>query len=913
MRFLLRWCLPVALSLVSITVCQAGLVPRLVRDVDPTSYAGSSSPRQFLSLNHGFGFTAFGGRELWTYDDREDILGPSLQREEIRQLAYNLFAAREKSGGWTFWQVEGFPYYTALPIGKEELRRLGTVYISQDGPLTGILFEAVGAGHRPGLWTVGSSGDGLVEIARPLPLPGGRLLRDLTSLGDRSFFVARHPQLGIALWATDFTAAGTRVVFAPAPGAADDLAILGVSGKNLLLAVSGNEPALWVSNGTARGTRPFTRIGRGPATVIPVAPLLPFLVVDDGRHGRQLWFTDGTAAGTRQLTHFPIRDAFAGTLPLIKPLGQRWVFFADDGVHGREPWLTDGTAAGTHLLADICPGACGTAGEPLLTLPAVDPLPDRLLLTAQVPDLGTELWVTDGTPGGTSLVRDLCDGPCDADPRDATVKYFFPDFSAVATFTASTSDGTRALWRSDGTPQGTVRLTPPGVSASIGLQLDGFFAASDAAFGDEIWTTEGTPETTAIWRDLQREADIGSYPLPVAAAGSKLLFTAFDPLHKRQLWASDGTAAGTVRIPILAPDRDFFTLPAASLGENAVFVARGRNAAKTALWASDGSAAGTVPLTPPEVEAGFFLPPSVLGGTRAVFFANDAEHGTELWASDGTPATTHLVADLAPGAQSIDVTDSVQATLRGQMLFGRRDDGGGHLWLTDGTAEGTRRLVDAYPFLAPIENAYSFAVAEIQDKLFFLSRGDDDSGLDHLWVSDWTAEGTHRTDLVDISGQTFFFPTASRLYVVTFVEPGAGEALWVTDGTPGGTALLPVHLEDRLSTPRPIVFGERLAFANDEGRLMVTDGTAAGTFPLRDPAGDPVFTYFGSGVSFAGRLVFSAGNGFNPCFVWDGTGDTVLPADGVSCSGIFTAAGPRLFFPGLEPRTGAELWVFEEK
>src|SRR5205807_4264091 len=128
--------------------------------------------------------------------------------------------------------------------------------------------------------------------------------------------------------------------------------------------------------------------------------------------------------------------------------------------------------------------------------------------------------------------------------------------------------------------------------------------ASDASFGDEIWTTGGTPETTAIWRDLQREADIGSYPLPVAAAGSKLLFTAFDPLHKRQLWASDGTAAGTVRIPVLAPSPDYFKPTAVSLGERAVFVARGRGAAKTDLLGTEGSAAGTVPISPPAADAG---------------------------------------------------------------------------------------------------------------------------------------------------------------------------------------------------------------------------------------------------------------------------------------------------------------------
>jgi len=925
MRFIPRWCLPVVLSLVPVTICQAGLVPRLVRDVDPTSYAGSSSPRQFFSINHGFGFTAFGGREIWTYDGQEDILGPTLKSAEIRQLADNLFASRETSGGWRFWHVEGFPYFAAMPIGTQELRRLGPVYLPQYWPQEGIiLFEATGGGgHKPGLWTVQSFGGGPVEIAEPLPLPGGRLLRDLTSFRNRSFFIARHPQAGIALWGTG-TAAGATALFALPPGATD-LAIAGTTRTHLVLAVSGDEPALWVSDGTARGTRPLVQIGRGPATITPVAPTLPFLIVDDGRHGRQLWFTDGTAGGTRQLTHFPVRDAFGGMLPVMKVVGQHWAFFADDGMHGRELWLTDGvhgTAAGTHLLADLCPGACGTTGELLLTLPAVAPLPGRLLLTAQAPGLGNELWVTDGTAAGTALVRDLCDGPCDADPREPTVSYF-TDFYGVATFTAATPDGRRALWRSDGTPEGTARLTPPGVTASTGIQLTFFgdnpFAASDAAFGDEIWTTGGTPETTAIWRDLQSEEDIGSYPLPVAAAGSKLLFTGFDPLHKRQLWTSDGTEAGTVRIPVLAPNPDFFKPPAASLGEKAVFVARGRGAAKTALWGTDGSAAGTVPLTPPDVEAGeaggFYFTPYALGGTRALFFAKDAEHGSELWVSEGTPATTHLVVDLAPGPQSIDVAESLQATLRGQMVFGRRDDGDGRLWLTDGTAEGTRRMVDAYPFLAPIEQANSFALAEVQGKLFFIGRipGDDGSGVDQLWISDWTAAGTHATDLVDIhGGETFFFPTASRLYIEDFLADGS-LAFWVTDGTPGGTTLLPMSSDPSSTAPPPIVFGERLVLTNERDQLMATDGTATGTFVLQDPAGTSISIDYGGGVSFAGRLVLSAGNGFNPCFVWDGTGTTMIPADGVLCTGMFTAAGSRLFFPGFEPRTGVELWVFEEK
>lgn len=902
MRSILAWGVSAAAVLFLVPVCQADLVPRLVRDVDPTSYAGSSNPRQLVSLRHGFGFTALNGRELWVYDDQEDVLTRALQAEEIRQLQENFYAARGADGRWTFWDLEGFPYYSATRIGKAALGRLGTIYRPQEEGVW-LLFEANNHQGR-GLWTLQSSETG--PIARPLPFPDGRLLHDLTAFRDRAFFVARHRDLGTALWVTDGTPAGTFPLFAPAPGKSPDLFLLGVVGRNLLLAVSGGQPELWVSDGTARGTRPLPKIGHGPgAKILRAAAGLPFLVIDDGRHGPQLWTSDGTAGGTRRLTSFSSRDPFPGPgseLPL-KPLDGRWVFFADDGAHGRELWWTDGTPGGTRLLTDLCPGPCGTTGELLLTLPTADSRPERLFFSAQASGRGVELWSTDGTAAGTGLVRDLCAGPCSSDPRD------FKSVYTAAIFTAATAEGPRALWTSDGTPQGTTRLTAPGVTADTGLLMDGFFAASDAAFGEELWTTDGTPEGTRIWDDLQREADSGSYPSPVGAAGGKLVFTAFDPLHLRQLWASDGTAAGTVRIPVLPRHPVLYSLPAATLGPRSVFAALGRGAGEISLWATDGTALGTVPVTPPGVEAATYPSPYVLDGTRALFLAKDAEHGTELWASDGTADSTHLVADLAPGPASIDVDSNVRATLRGQMVFRRADDDH-HLWLTGGTAADTRRLLDAYPFLAPLEQAGDVQLAELPGKLCFVGSGASEN---QLWSSDWTAAGTRPVEIAGLFGVADLFPAGSRLFLHGS-DPDGNEGLWVSDCTPGGTARIPAtYYDNRFSTLRPFVFGDRLAFSDDQDTLWVTDGTAAGTFQLHGPAGSPIYPSFGGGVLFAGRLVVSAGNGFNPCYVWDGKGDTAVELAGVQCDGTFFPVGSRLYFQGFEPQTGAELWVLEEK
>ena len=72
---------------------------------------------------------------------------------------------------------------------------------------------------------------------------------------------------------------------------------------------------------------------------------------------------------------------------------------------------------------------------------------------------GTELWRTDGTPGGTFLVKDIRPGSASSELR----LYNSVVLNGVAYFVAN--DGTHGpeVWRSDGTTAGTwlvVDVTP---------------------------------------------------------------------------------------------------------------------------------------------------------------------------------------------------------------------------------------------------------------------------------------------------------------------------------------------------------------------------------------------------------------------------------------------------------------------
>lgn len=76
-------------------------------------------------------------------------------------------------------------------------------------------------------------------------------------------------------------------------------------------------------------------------------------------------------------------------------------FTADDGVHGTELWKTDGTESGTTLIKDITPGAASSFLEPFFVLDS------KLYFYTDdiLHKLG--LWTTDGTPEGTTLVKDF--------------------------------------------------------------------------------------------------------------------------------------------------------------------------------------------------------------------------------------------------------------------------------------------------------------------------------------------------------------------------------------------------------------------------------------------------------------------------------------------------------------------------
>ena len=424
-----------------------------------------------------------------------------------------------------------------------------------------------------------------------------------------------------------------------------------------------NGRELWVTDGTQSGTSLLKDIaGSNSSYDDNFYAIYSLTALGNGKvvfskyeaaTGSELWVTNGTAAGTRLLKDISIQSEFT-TIG-----GGKAVFSAFDETNGVELWLTDGTVGGTSLLKDINPGAGRGFGAPGAALGN-----GKLVFGANDGISGTELWVTDGTTGGTSLVKDI--HPYAS--QSSAPGNFVALGNGKALFTAGNYDHGNALWITDGTGAGTslVKDIFPGNSVDfygLGSFARSFtaigggkavFAADDRTSGQEPWVTDGTAAGTFRVRDI-RPGDFSSSPGHFAVLGNgKVLFSARDPSSGFELWVTDGTEAGTALV------RDIRAGSASSDPRELTVIAAGRaifrandGISGSELWISDGTAAGTTRVLDIRSGSASSSPSGFteLANGKIVFAANDGQAGTELWITDGTAAGTFRLKDINAGAE----------------------------------------------------------------------------------------------------------------------------------------------------------------------------------------------------------------------------------------------------------------------
>src|SRR5205085_1581848 len=208
--------------------------------------------------------------------------------------------------------------------------------------------------------------------------PAGIVTRDPFSFipfKGLTYFRATASDTGTEWFRTDGTAPGTTLLADIVPGTGSSfreeggiftkqMTTAAVVGDTLFFAAftpaTGTE--LWKSDGTEAGTVLVKDIYPGQQPGIPewltaVGDTLYF-AAEDSNLNRQLWKSDGTAQGTQPLTSFPSGQGSSLVYP-IAPLNGKLLFAADapdaNDTRGLELWSSDGTAAGTTLLKNINP------------------------------------------------------------------------------------------------------------------------------------------------------------------------------------------------------------------------------------------------------------------------------------------------------------------------------------------------------------------------------------------------------------------------------------------------------------------------------------------------------------------------------------------------------------------------------
>lgn len=369
-------------------------------------------------------------------------------------------------------------------------------------------------------------------------------------------------------------------------------------------------------------------------------------------------------------------------------------FSANDDVHGNELWRTDGTNEGTTLVGDLHPG-----------LPSTNSNPKRLTV------VGDRLYFNAYNAGTQS---------------PETVYYI----DAAAPTTVQLAKATPAGGGSPITAVGSLLGAPNG-RALIGrlAEGNGYYALHAAPPGSDVFTRiSGAGDNLGFVNTFSPSATVAGWTY------FTMVNSSVQPNDGAELWRSDGTT--------VAPVKD--------------------------IHPSAGSAPN-----------GF-----VATSDRVYFAADDGTHGREWWVSNpADPSDTRILREHTPGTGGTSVNDP-GAVANGNVLYYTPNDPvtGPEVWRTDGTEAGTRVVKDLTPgtggFSQPTPFAFRGGVGILRGSQIIAS-------------SDGTEAGTSLLGAVDGDGYGPNTPVVlgDRAYFVSGFTP-FGQALWRTDGSPAGTVAL---------------------------------------------------------------------------------------------------------------------------
>lgn len=737
---------------------QTSLIKNIFEDL-PGETPTSSNPLNLIRFQNEVYFSAKDG----TYRDIVDNDGNVIEEDHLDARGIELWKSDGTEDGTVLVEdINHFVSAAGVPNNSSPSNfavHNGKLYFAATDETFVVGTDDTATGRE--LWVTDGETTELVRDIRAGATGSSNPTQLVSTDGFLYFKASSSNTIGNELWRTDGTSSGTQLVRDIRVGSntpftfARDMTRLGSS---LIFAADDGVlgPEVWITDGTLEGTHVLreTQLGRNSATLPESFSMIGDRVYFES--AAELWITDGTLDGTQMIdvpTPVTISSGSAGFA-----FANGSVFFAaDDGIHGMELWKTDGSENGTVLLRDIAPSRSSPfEGSSLLVPDSGSPtqltaVGDRVFFVA---NHSSELWVSDGTTAGTVAVKDI-------DPDGDAAPYSLTAFGDQLFFFATVPGLGTELWVSDGTSDGThivkdILQIPDFLAFPDELTVAGgkLFFRHDDGEGFELWVSDGTEEgTQKLNLAPDGEVPTGSFPSKFAPVGNRVFFTADDGVHGQELWVSDGTPEGTsmVRdIHIVANEIDF-------------------------------SGARIRPI-------------GVLNG-EFYFWAEDQEIGQALWKSDGTLDGTMIVKDIRTDGENEffgDEGDATSAATVSSKLYFVADDGehGSEIWVTDGTPEGTQLFKDIFP---DFDGSFPRDLTAVGDSLFFTAELASDEPNEEeffdslgrqLWVSDGTPGGTQVHTRFDLPSGDSADPRQLATFggeIYFTVDDGIhGEEVWTT-------------------------------------------------------------------------------------------------------------------------------------
>lgn len=563
---------------------------------------------------------------------------------------------------------------------------------------------------------------------------------------------------GLHIWKTDGSVGGTEI-------AVPDVNLYHLVGSiyannKIFYTGQGDEGAEpWVADLTTRTTTLLKNIAAdyhesNPNFLFEINATVYFTAMNES-YAARIWKTDGTPSGTTLANNIELQRSTQ--LPIR--LGDN-ILFVDKDFNLR---VTNGSNTSTVLK-----NTNGDAWQ--YFIPKLFVAHDQLYFT--VLNDGFELWKTDGTIGGTSLIKDI--GPLDLYIGD------WLEVNNLLYFTYSDWMG-RELWRTDGTANGTFmvkdiypQLSSSGPEAMTSLGDKVFFVHYDGT-SYKLFSTDGTESGTTPLVTIVA----GGLSTFLKAFDDAIYFTMSSEDEVTSLWKTDGTVANTKAVTELGP------LPYYGGGlipiDDKLFIIQGSNDVGSKIWTSDGTASETKPILIPGNEGSSNINSFLIHENNLFFNANDGIHHEQVWKTDGLTTTTAIT----------DFDHTVHfplTTLNDRIVFTGNNENGTSLWSVNSNGTSSTKLASFG------DNYYRYKSMLTINSTVFFAGSNPGHGVE-LWKSDGTVNGTSLLKDLTI-GEESSWPGTFINHDDQLFFFSKGVELWKSDGSSGGTTLIKTIEQD---------------------------------------------------------------------------------------------------------------------